>query len=280
MNIVNPGYTKNEQGKITIGGIYRTQWVGAYGAPKTSSLFFHTPISNRFETGLNILKDDIGNNVINETTVSGDLAYISTINENSTLSMGLKVGGNFFSTNTNGFLLNDDAIGNDGAMQDVYSIFLNLGAGVFYSSDKYYVGLSTPNFLPNKQLKDTRGIKEIGVDEIHLFFTAGYVLDLTDEIKFKPAFMNKIVRNSPISLDLTSNFLFYDKFEIGVAYRLADSFSGMVNYKITPQLRAGYAYDRTISKLGPFNSGSHEIFVIFDLMPNVKKGYDKSPRFF
>ena len=74
MSVINPGYATDKLGAIDIGGIYRTQWVGAVGAPTTSSLFFHTPLTENIETGINIVKDELGENVLNETTISADLA--------------------------------------------------------------------------------------------------------------------------------------------------------------------------------------------------------------
>ena len=92
--------------------------------------------------------------------------------------------------------------------------------------------------------------------------------------------MTKMVNNTPMSTDITANFLFFEKFEIGAAHRFKDSFSGLVNYRISNQLRIGYAYDHTTNNLGQFNSGSHEILVLFNLDTFGSKGYDKSPRFF
>jgi type IX secretion system PorP/SprF family membrane protein len=280
MSVINPGYATDNVGTYNFGGIYRAQWVGSEGAPSTGTLFAHAPINDHFETGLNIVHDAIGEGVVNETTVSGDLAYRVKLNNNAKLSVGFKAGINLFNTNFNGFRLNDDDISSDPSFQNISQSYFNLGAGAFYFTDKYYVGLSVPNFMPNKQLKENSGISAIGVDETHLFLTGGYVFNITNNIKFKPAFMTKIVKDAPLSADITANFLFNDKFEIGVAHRLDDSFSGLVNYRINKELRVGYAYDHTISNLGQFNSGSHEIMVLYDLNIFSKKGYDKSPRFF
>ena len=281
MSVINPGYATDDPGILNIGGIYRSQWVGVVGAPKTSSLFLHAPVSDKLETGLSIVKDDIGDGILSETTVAGDLAYVVNLNGTSKLSFGTKLGLNMLNVNIPGdpadFITNDP---NDPAFQNLNKKFLNLGAGVFFFSNKYYLGLSVPNFLPNKQLNNKDGLKAIGVDEMHIFFTGGYVFKLSETVKLKPAFMTKVVGNSPLAVDITANVLLYDKFEIGAAYRLSDSFSGLVNYKVLPQLRVGYAYDRTTSNLGKFNSGSHEIIVLYNLDFFGKKGYDKSPRFF
>jgi len=55
--------------------------------------------------------------------------------------------------------------------------------------------------------------------------------------------------------------------------------SGLFNIRILPNLRIGYAYDYTLSNLGRFNSGSHEVFLLFDIS-KLTRGFDKSPRFF
>ena len=107
------------------------------------------------------------------------------------------------------------------------------------------------------------------------------MFNLNDNLKFKPAFMAKSASGAPTSIDLTTNFLINEVFEIGAGYRFDDSVSGLVNFRVAGGVRIGYAYDYTVSNLGRFNSGSHEIMFLFDLNRNKnKKGYDKSPRFF
>jgi hypothetical protein len=93
--------------------------------------------------------------------------------------------------------------------------------------------------------------------------------------------MMKSAIGAPASFDITTNFLLYNKVEVGAAYRWDDSVGALFNFRISNALRVGYAYDYTISNLGRFNSGSHEIILLFDLdRSKNKKGYDKSPRFF
>lgn len=91
--------------------------------------------------------------------------------------------------------------------------------------------------------------------------------------------MAKAVKGAPGVVDVSANVLLYDKFELGVSYRLDDAVCGLFNVKVTPDLRIGYAYDYTTTNLGQFNSGTHEVILLFDLN-FMKKGYDKSPRFF
>ena len=151
-----------------------------------------------------------------------------------------------------------------------------MGAGFFYYTNKYYLALSVPNMIKSKHL-DFNG-REFGSETSHYFLTGGYVFDVSENIKFKPFFMLKSAFNAPSSLDLSTNFLFNQKFEAGVTYRLDDSFGAMVNYAITPNVKLGYAYDHIVSDLNVTTPSSHEIILLFDL--NFPKKVSSSPRFF
>ncbi len=133
--------------------------------------------------------------------------------------------------------------------------------------------------LKSKQIEEKSGLNAYGSEEIHTYLTGGYVFQLNDMWKIKPASMAKFVKGAPVAVDITANVLYNEKFELGAAYRINDSFSALANINITPSLRIGYAYDYTLSNLGQFNSGTHEIMLLFDL-DLLGKGYDKSPRFF
>ncbi|MEG3978317.1 type IX secretion system membrane protein PorP/SprF, partial [Microcoleus sp. herbarium8] len=160
--------------------------------------------------------------------------------------------------------------------ENTSNTFFNLGTGLFYYTDKYYVSLSLPNMIQSNYL-DFNGV-QYGTEIQHYFLTAGYVFDLTPNLKFKPSALLKSAFNSPSSLDLSANVLFNDRFEIGGTYRVDDSFGAMVNFAITPSLRIGYAYDNIISELRTMAPNSHEIILLFDL--NFPKKVSRSPRFF
>ena len=280
MSVINPGYATDNEGVINVGGLYRTQWVGAVGAPKTGTVFVHAPIAKRVELGLSIVSDVIGD-VVHENNIYTDAAYVIPVSQNTKLSFGLKAGITLFDVNFNGFQYFDDTP--DVAFsENINKSFPNIGAGAFYFSDHYYLGFSTPNLLISKHLETKNGVKATGVEELHSFFTGGYVFDLSANTRFKPAFMTKVVTGAPASIDLTANFLFNNKFELGAGYRVNDAVSGLAAFSITPNLRIGYSYDYTLSNLGRFNSGSHEIFLLFDLDKSKlsSNGYEKSPRFF
>ncbi len=279
MSVLNPAYATDNPDVINFGALYRAQWVGSDGGPTTGTFFAHSPIAKKVEMGLSLIHDQIGD-VVKQTNAFVDFAYVLKLNEKQKLSFGIKAGATFFSTNFNGFVYSDE-LPDPAFAENLSRVFPNVGVGTFYFGENYYLGLSSPNLLRTKHLERENGIIATGVEEIHYFFTGGYVFNLNDNLKFKPAFMSKVVTGAPMSLDLTGNFLINNVFEIGAGYRWDDSVSGLVNFKVSPSVRIGYAYDYTTSNLGRFNSGSHEIMILFDLNKKGSiNGYDKSPRFF
>ncbi|MGV6845627.1 MAG: PorP/SprF family type IX secretion system membrane protein [Lutibacter sp.] len=280
MNVINPAYTTDNIGIVNIGALHRTQWVGVNGSPKSSNLFIHAPIDNKFEVGLSLVNDNIGN-VVKENNLYADVAYKIDLEDKGMISFGIKTGFSFFDVDFNNFSLESGAIFTDPNFADnIHKSYFNMGAGVFYNTVNYYIGFSIPTLFNTKYLDRSNG-KYQGTKQSHLFLTGGYVYQLNDLIKLKPAFMAKIVKGANPVFDITANVLYNNRLELGVAYRIDDAFSGMINFKATPELRIGYAYDHTLSNLGPFSSGSHELFILYDFdLFNLQKGFDKSPRFF
>ncbi len=280
MSVINPAYATDNEGVLNIGGLYRTQWVGAVGAPKTASFFAHAPVAKRVEVGVSVISDEIGD-VVKDNSVFADVAYVVPLSGQTKLSFGVKGGFKFFNANFNGFQYSDTAP-DPAFANNINQTFPNVGAGTFLFGEQYYIGLSAPNLLRTKHLERQNAIATIGVEEIHYFMTGGYVFNLNDNLKFKPAFMAKGVKGAPMAFDVTGNVLINEFIEFGAGYRFDDSVSGLVNVYITPTLRVGYSYDYTLTNLGNFNSGTHEIFLLFDLdLSGLSgKGYDKSPRFF
>ncbi|KAF2330334.1 PorP/SprF family type IX secretion system membrane protein [Flavobacterium ginsenosidimutans] len=278
MSVVNPAYATGVPAMMNFGGLYRTQWVGAYGAPKTFTFFGHSAITDRIEAGISFISDDIGDGAKKENNVYADFAYILKLGGKNKLSLGLKAGFSSMQSNFNGFRFTDPQT--DYAFsENINATKPNIGVGAYYFRDNLYVGLSVPNLLKAKYIEEKSGVNAFGSEEIHTFLTAGYVFQLNDMVKLKPAFMSKIVKGSPIAIDITANVLYNEKFEFGAAYRIDDSVSALFNINVTPTLRVGYAYDYTLTNFGQFNSGTHEIMLLFDL-DLLGKGFDKSPRFF
>ena len=273
MNVVNPAYA-GSRNTLSIGVLGRTQWVNIDGAPKTLTLAAHAPIGEKGGLGLSIIADKIG--PVQEQNIYADFSYTIPVSETAKLAFGLKAGVTLHSLDFGALNPLDP---NDNAYIDFDNNTLpNFGVGVFYYTDKYYLGLSVPNILKSKYFEKNNGLLTEASDKAHYFLTTGYVFDMSQTLKFKPSIMVKAAPGSPVSLDLSANFLINDKLELGLSHRLDDSVSGLIGFAVSKNLRIGYAYDYTLSNLGDFNSGSHEAFLQWDI--DLSRDKVISPRFF
>lgn len=280
MSVVNPAYTKGERGLLNLGTLYRSQWQNTVGAPNTLTFFGHTAFSDKVEMGVSIVSDRIGDGALKENNLAIDFAYVLKLDGKSNLSLGLKGGLTNFESNFNGFRLPE--IQDDPAFaENLNNSFPIVGVGAFYNRGNFYAGVSAPNLLTSKHIENVDGISKFGSEAVHVFLTSGYVYELNNNLKLKPSTLIKMVKGAPLVFDASLNVLLNNRFEAGASYRLDDSVSAMFNFAVLPSVRIGYSYDYTLSNLSTFSAGSHEIFVLFDLdLLGLRKGYDKSPRFY
>lgn len=269
---INPAYAGSRD-VLSIFGLYRTQWIGLEGAPKTANFSVNTPLSDRVGAGLSVLSEKIGPS--DETTVSADFSYNIPLNETYRLFFGVKATANLLNIDyTKLDIYNPNDPNFQGNIDSKFSP--NIGAGVYLQSDKAYIGLSVPSILETTHYDDfeVSNVKE----KMHAYLMGGYVFDLSPSVKFKPAFILKGVVGAPLQADLSANFLFSEKFTLGAAYRWDAAVSAMVGFQVTPGLMAGYAYDFDTTNLGNYNSGSHEIFLRFEIFKYNVPIFN--PRFF
>ena len=276
MNIVNPAYA-GSRGTLSLGLLGRLQWVGIEGAPKTATMAVHAPLGKNLGAGFSAIVDRHG--PVKETNVFADLSYTIITSEEGRLAFGLKGGVTFFDVGLISLELPQTAPGVDPLFADnINETLPNFGAGVFYYTNKFYIGLSAPNLLETKHLEKDNGTISKASEKMHYFGTMGYVFNISETLKFKPSVMAKVVSGSPLSIDANANFLFNDRLEVGLGYRFGDSVVGLINFGVTKDLRLGFAYDYTTTNLGNYNDGTYEFFLQYDV--DTSKRNLKSPRFF
>lgn len=271
---VNPAYA-GSRGTLSIFGLHRAQWVGLDGAPKTNTLSINTPIQNsKFGLGVSLVNDKIG--VMKENALSVDVSYTIDLDRyNNKLSFGIKGSMNLLDV-----IYSDLNLYNQSDVkfsEDINGQFTpNIGAGVYFHNDKSYLGVSVPHFLQSDRYNDN--LYTTMQTRMHVYFIGGYVFDVNPNIKFKPAFLFKAVEGAPLQADFTANFLFNEKFTLGGAYRWDAAWSALAAFRVTDGFMIGYSYDSDITKLVNYNSGSHEIFLRFELFKKYKS--TNTPRFF
>lgn len=268
---VNPAYA-GSQGHLVATFLGRTQWVGLDGAPDTQTLSFDTPLKWKgVGLGINAINDQVG--PASEIYIDANPSYTISTGEDGKLAFGLKFGARLLSVDVNKLTPQQVA---DSNLQSTNKAFTTLGAGIYYYTNKFYAGLSVPNFLPTDNYDDINNI--VVAERFHFFAIAGYVFDLDENVKFKPATLMKLVSGAPLSVDVSANFLFNEKFNAGVSWRLSDSLSAMLGFNISDRFHIGYAYDLVTTDLRVTNSGSHEILLRYNFFNSSSN--PKSPRFF
>ena len=269
---VNPAYA-GSRGAMNIFALHRTQWVGLDGAPVTNTVSINTPLNgSNLGLGVSLINDKIGPTI--ENNFSTDLSYTIQTSETFKLSFGIKATLSMFNLDVSKL---NPVDANDPSLQNMNNkVSPNIGAGIYWHSDKVYLGLSVPNFIESNHYSDN----EVAIykEKINYYLMAGLVLDLSDSVKFKPALLTKMVQGAPLQVDVSGNFMFMDKFVVGVAYRWSAAMSVIVGFQVTDGMYIGYGYDHETTNLNNYNSGSHEIFLRYEIFNNISK--IRTPRFF
>ncbi|MFD0699632.1 PorP/SprF family type IX secretion system membrane protein [Myroides pelagicus] len=270
---INPAYSGSLQ-TLSIYGQYRTQWVGLEGSPKTANFSVTSPIG---ETGLGVgvhfKNDQLGAMIDN--TFSIDVSYSVYLNHDYQLAFGIKGSGNLLDVDYSRLHVfnTTDPV----TQKNIDNSFTpNIGTGVFLYSDKAYVGFSIPNLLTTTRYDDN--VVSTMKQKMHYYLTAGYVFDIHESVKLKPALLVKAVQGAPLQADVSLNTLVKEKLTLGVAYRWDASLSALAGFQVAKGLFVGYAYDMDTTELARYNNGSHEVFLKFDLFNKLKRTH--TPRFF
>lgn len=255
---INPAYAGfKEHAFISV--LARTQWLGLEGAPNTQSFSFDSSVGSGIGLGINITNDVLGPS--KKISVDGNISYTIKVSDNSKLAFGLRLGGQILDEDWNRgrYYHKRDPI----YQENIYKILPTIGSGIFfYTPEKWYIGISTPNLLRSESYQQySSSIEVASEDKLHLYTILGYVFTINDDVKFKPASLIKAVSGAPLSIDISANFYVYEKVNAGVSWRLGDSISASAGFRLTDSLLIGYAYDATISNYRISNIGSHEILL-------------------
>ncbi|MBR8538063.1 type IX secretion system membrane protein PorP/SprF [Carboxylicivirga sediminis] len=272
----NPAYAGSRE-VLSLMALSRHQWVGFEGAPSTQTLTAHSSVGNNVGLGFTVMHDRL-----DPTTQSGvyfDYAYRIRTSAKGKLSFGIKGGFNFYQNRISS--LSTGRVDEDPSLlgSDYSKLLPNFGFGLFYYTDKFYLGASIPKLLENKLADgDIEVLGTSGKENRHYFITSGYVFDLSNSLKFKPSILARFTQAAPMSMDINLNLLYNEKFWFGGFYRLNDAFGAIVQYQFNQQFKVGYGYDMTTSELSKYNNGTHEIMLLYEF--NFTKEKVQHPRYF
>ena len=275
---INPAYAGSRE-TLSIVGLHRSQWAGLDGAPETQTFSIHSPLRNEnIGLGFSFINDQLG--FENFSYLYADFSYTIRTGDRSKLAFGVKAGATHY--NIDQELLTDPSIVDDPFFNDISNRWSpNIGAGVYWHSNRWYLGLSAPRLLNTDYNKGEANNQDYAaVERVSYYFTGGLVFDLSQNTKLKPSFLVKATNGAPLSLDLSANFLFYEKLWLGGGYRInenAAALGGIVDFQISKQLRIGYAYEYPLSDIRFYSTGTHEFLLMFEVFKSKRI---KSPRYF
>ncbi len=268
--VYNPAYAGSRD-VTSVNATYRNQWVGIQGAPRTLNVAMDGPAGNYMKSfrpvavGLLVNSEQLG--VEHNTAIIANYAYRIRFGK-GVLSMGLRGGARLYTANYSQLDL-----GQQQDMQfthDLRNVFLpNFGAGIYWSTDKYYVSVSVPNMLQNYFDKEGKKINNRTYREIRGYYlSGGYVLQISENIKLQPQVMGRYIGNGsyqlPFNSDINLSAIAFDRFLFGITYRTDKSIEGIVHIQATRNINIGYAYDYSVSALNGYNKGTHELVIGYD----------------
>jgi len=255
--VINPAYAGYRR-LISVFGLYRNQWVGIEGAPQTFNLSVDAPVGkSRVGLGLDFIDDKIGASDNISATV--DFSYTLPVNRKTSLAFGVKAGFNYLNLDPTKLHIYDPNVDLDLTNHTAPMV----GLGFYLYGERWFLGASTPNFLETKHY---HGVQvSTATEKMHFYVMGGYVFDFSRSVALKPAGLIKAVVGAPVSIDVSANVSILEKMDFGVSYRWDAAVSAMAGFQLTEGIFVGYAYDYPTTTLAHFNTGSHEIFMRFDI---------------
>lgn len=277
-NVINPAYVGSRD-VLSVTSQYRAQWLGLEGAPTTFNITSNGPMNEytfpNVGLGVTFARDAIGPS--NESTVAGDVSYKLEIGRYSNLVFGIKGGLKLINVDFTQLDIYDTS---DPTFQNNIDNRISpiVGAGVYMYNENWYAGLSVPNMLTTTYYDDTNF--STAKERMTFYAMGGYVFYFNDNLKFKPTFLGKFTSGAPVVVDISGNFLFNEKFTLGANYRInGNSIAGIAGFQASNNILIGYSYDLDTSSIGNYSSGSHGLFLRFDLGSKRELRY-LTPRFF
>ncbi len=277
---INPAYA-GSRGAFSMTGMHRSQWLGIEGAPKTQTLNLHSPVTERVGLGLSIVNDEIGNGTHQETHFDGLFSYTIPFSRENKLAFGIKAGGHLMNVDFTQLANYEKEVAGSGLANIDNKFSPSFGVGAYYYNERFYAGISVPNFLRTEHFDDSNYSNSfLAQERLDLYLMTGYVFDIHPIIQFKPALLLRAQEGSPLQVDVSANFLFNDKFTLGAAYRWDAALSAIFGFQINKNLMLGLAYDRELSELGgsTFNDGSFEVLLRYEFLTRLQNRM--TPRFF
>ncbi len=284
---INPAYAGYKE-QANIHTFYRSQWTGFEGAPQTMSLAGDM-VLNEGNVGLGILLSNDFTGAQSNFSAYANYAYRIQVGDSEFSRLSFGLGAGIVQQGIDGDLLTANDVDQYVPFGKPTESFPDARAGIFYSTPRFFAGLSADNLIASYFQARNRS-QNVLLPKInrHYYFTAGALFTLNDDVKLKPTILLKDDEQTYTSLDINAFTLLYDRFWVGGFYRTAvktykkeflyddlqkkNGLGVIGDFFINENLRIGYAFDYSLSKLRNYNYGSHEISIGFMLSSKRREG--------
>jgi type IX secretion system PorP/SprF family membrane protein len=277
--VINPAYT-GTRGALSGFLSYRQQWIGTEGAPTLQSVSLHAPFKNE-KVALGLLGQFMQYGYTKTSSIYASYAYHIRLAKGK-LSFGLKGGVDMSSSDFKGlntivpYPLDPVFKNND----DPY-ILPNVGAGVYYFSDKLFAGLSVPQFMSYKKTGTNSVQAYHSFNEYDFVFSGGGLITFSDFFKFKPSVLLHYSLDEAErfkQFDINGNFILADLIWIGGSWRNNEQVAvGILQLQMKPQLMFGFSYDYPVGNMNSYSKGSTEFALRYEFGSKVSAA---NPRYF
>lgn len=257
MSLYNPASTGTQGSFVGIG--YRAAWAGIEDAPRATSFIYNTKEKNNASWGFSYLSDQVY--VENQGVVAVDYSYKLQLSEATKLHLGIKAGGVFNNIDLN--KLNRITQESNESLGNIDN-YVNpaIGVGAHLISDKYFLGVSVPNFLNSKRFKESNGIATTATDKPHFYGSAGLNITLNATLLLRPMVLYRVVSDAPNQITALAQLELKKQIALGVGVSNNDYISAMLLFKGMKNLDFGYGYEmgqRTSSTA--LRANTHELLL-------------------
>jgi type IX secretion system PorP/SprF family membrane protein len=256
MNIINPAFAGiKDSPELNL--VYRSQYLGIDDAPRTISMAYSKPMGKNIGLGISVINDRVF--VLTETDIAIDISYKLQVGEETNVYFGIKAGGGF----TNIDLTRANAPGQDLLFAENQDFFNpHVGAGINIQNKKFFISISTPNFLRGERYIKQGNVPTAAVDQSHFYMGGGFNLFLNENLTLTPRAMMRTVSGAPTSYDVGASLDIQEKFLAGVNYRVDEMVAIYGLFQIIDKLKLGAAYDITTSDVNLVNDDGSLEFIL------------------
>lgn len=270
--LVNPAVVGEDESMPVFLG-YKRLWTGIDNAPTSQLLTFHMKLNDELGgVGAKVFNYSTG--PISKSGLNLSYAYHLKLNDDMKLSFGLSAALYQVYLNKQDLNVEDqnDNLINYGSEK---LIVPDANFGIYFYAKNYYAGISSFQLLGRKVdlMNDEMNFNQ----NRHYFLNGGYIFEAGSDFKIEPSVLLKYVESNFAQWDLYVKTTYKELVWLALGYRSDFAFApndviisaGVQQGKI----KLGYAFDYTLSDIGKYSNGTHEIIFIYFFGNTNKSAY-------